>query len=250
MNYIYILIPFIVIGALIVLATWRRVVIYDFQRGLLFVKGRLDRILEPGVHRYNGFSGLVERLDLRPRVIILGTQEILTADNVSVKASLAAIVQIHDPILMYNSAQNLEEVLYLHLQMGLRKAVSAVTFDELQSQRTEINEKVAEWSVEAARQFGVEILQIDVRDIIFPPDLKRAYAQIVAAQKEGQAALEKARSEAAALRSLANAARMMDNNPSLLHLRTLVAASEKSDSSFVIHMSPTELTDSGNKGDS
>ncbi len=56
---------------------------------------------------------------------------------------------------------------------------------------------------------------------MLPGDLKRIFAQELAARKEGLAALEKARSETAALRNLANAARMVDDNPALLQPRVL-----------------------------
>jgi regulator of protease activity HflC (stomatin/prohibitin superfamily) len=58
---------------------------------------------------------------------------------------------------------------------------------------------------------------------MFPGEMKKAFAQVVKAQKDGQAALEKVRGEMAALRTLANAARMMDDNPNLLQLRALQA---------------------------
>ena len=54
-----------------------------------------------------------------------------------------------------------------------------------------------------------------------PSELKRAFAGIVAARREGEAALERARGETAALRSLANAGRMIEDNPGLLQLRIL-----------------------------
>jgi hypothetical protein len=54
-----------------------------------------------------------------------------------------------------------------------------------------------------------------------PGELKRAFAGIVAARREGEAALERARGETAALRSLANAGRLVDENPGLLQLRLL-----------------------------
>jgi regulator of protease activity HflC (stomatin/prohibitin superfamily) len=63
--------------------------------------------------------------------------------------------------------------------------------------------------------------------------MKKAFAQVVKAQKEGQAALERARGETAALRSLANAARMMDDNPNLLQLRALQALADSSGNTLV-----------------
>src|SRR5690242_3180886 len=54
-----------------------------------------------------------------------------------------------------------------------------------------------------------------------PGELKRAYAGIVAARREGEAALERARGETAALRALSNAGRMIEDNPGLMQLRVL-----------------------------
>jgi regulator of protease activity HflC (stomatin/prohibitin superfamily) len=71
---------------------------------------------------------------------------------------------------------------------------------------------------------------------MFPGEMKKAFAQVVKAQKDGQAALEKARGETAALRSLANAARMMDDNPNLLQLRALQALADSGGNTLVLGM--------------
>jgi hypothetical protein len=62
---------------------------------------------------------------------------------------------------------------------------------------------------------------VDVRDVMVPSELKRAYAGIVAARREGEAALERARGEQAALRALANAGRLLEASPGLLQLRVI-----------------------------
>ena len=69
---------------------------------------------------------------------------------------------------------------------------------------------------------------------MFPGEMKKAFAQVVKAQKEGQAVLEKARGETAALRSLANAARMIDDNPNLLQLRALQAFADSGGNTLVL----------------
>ncbi len=58
-------------------------------------------------------------------------------------------------------------------------------------------------------------------DLTLPGELKKIFSQVVRARQEGLAALEKARGETAALRSLANAAGMVQQNPVLLQLRLL-----------------------------
>jgi hypothetical protein len=81
---------------------------------------------------------------------------------------------------------------------------------------------------------GLKLILADVKDMMFSGEMKKAFAQVVKAQKEGQAALEKARGETAALRNLANAARIMDDNPNLLQLRALQALAESGGNTLVL----------------
>ena len=67
------------------------------------------------------------------------------------------------------------------------------------------------------------------------------FAQVVNAKKQGLAALEKARGEAAALRNLANAAKMIEGNPNLMQLRLVQALSEASGNTLILGM-PTQST--------
>ena len=69
-----------------------------------------------------------------------------------------------------------------------------------------------------------------------PSELKRAFAGIVAARREGEAALERARGETAALRSLANAGRMVEDNPGLLQLRILQQLGGSSGNTIMLGM--------------
>jgi hypothetical protein len=62
-----------------------------------------------------------------------------------------------------------------------------------------------------------------IRDIILSAEIRRLYAEFERARLEGLAALERARSEQAALRSLANSARLLKGNPELMNLRLLHA---------------------------
>jgi len=56
-------------------------------------------------------------------------------------------------------------------------------------------------------------------------------------QEQGLAALEKARGETAALRNLANAARLVEDNPALMQLRLLQSLGETSGNTVVLGMS-------------
>ena len=88
----------------------------------------------------------------------------------------------------------------------------------------------------ALARVGVELLGVEVRDLMVPGDMKRLFAGVVAAKKEGEASLERVRAETAALRSLANAGRMIEDNPGLLQLRMLQQVGGSSGNTVVLSM--------------
>jgi regulator of protease activity HflC (stomatin/prohibitin superfamily) len=69
---------------------------------------------------------------------------------------------------------------------------------------------------------------------MFPGELKTIFAQVVNARNEGLAALERARGESAALRNLANAAKLLENNPELRQLRFLQVLENKGGNTVVV----------------
>ena len=75
----------------------------------------------------------------------------------------------------------------------------------------------------AGAAVGVEVREVVVKDVVLPPDLRAAYAELVSARARGQAQLEAARAETAALRSLANGAKLLDEHPALARLRLVQA---------------------------
>jgi regulator of protease activity HflC (stomatin/prohibitin superfamily) len=87
-------------------------------------------------------------------------------------------------------------------------------------------------------KIGINVLAVEVKDVMFAADLKRAFAEVLKAKQEGQAALERARGESAALRNLANAARVLDGNPALMNLRFLqsLTAAQNAGNTLVVGM--------------
>ncbi len=199
----------------------RIVTINDYQRGLRFRGGRLIGLVSPGTHvSIRPYSDILV-LDGRPTSLTVPGQEILTSDGVALKVSLSARYVIADPVAAFTNDQSYVSALYLELHAALRDAISTRTVDDILTTRADIGAEIAGGVASSLARIGVELLGADVRDVMVPGELKRAFAGIVAARREGEIALERARGETAALRSLANAGRMLDDNPGLLQLRVL-----------------------------
>ncbi|MBW3623084.1 MAG: slipin family protein [Armatimonadetes bacterium] len=213
---------------------FRRITVYEYERGVEYAGGKYTRTLNPGTYWVFAPSTTIKKVDIRPRYESITGQELLSADHVGLKVSLAAKYEIADPYAALNGVQSYSEALYLELQLALREIVGATEIDALLERRNEIGARLYEKAEPPLRAVGLSLLSVDVKDIMFPGDLKRMFAQVVNARKEGQAALERARGETAALRSLANAARMVQDNPALMQLRLLQVIGEKSGNTVVM----------------
>lgn len=212
----------------------RRVVVHDYEAGLLYRKGRFARRLGAGRYLVLPFRSEIAVVDLRKRAATVPGQEVLTADNVGLKVSVALSYEVSDPVAAAHRAQSWESTIYQATQLALRAAVGASPVEDLLAQRLEIGRKLREALAPAAADLGVTLHAAEVKDVMFPADLKRIFSEVVRAHKEGQAALERARGETAALRNLANAAKMLEENPKLYDLRVLQAVAGGAAGSTVV----------------
>lgn len=212
---------------------FRRVVVMEGERVVRYERGRLAEVLEPGRHRRRGRGPFV-RLDVRPRTVTLGGQEVLTADGVGVRASLALVVRIEDPVTYLRSSAQPEHAFYVAVQLALRAAVAGTAAEDLLASRAALDAAVTAGAEAAAATYGLAVESAGVRDLAFPGELRKVFAETATAKQEARAALERARGETAALRALANAARSVEAHPGLLRLRTLQAVESAPGSTVVL----------------
>jgi regulator of protease activity HflC (stomatin/prohibitin superfamily) len=232
------LLPIVVIVGVVILLKLgvRRMTVLEYEKGLKYAKGKFRSVLEPGQYWYMPFFTIIQKLDVRPRFVSVTGQELLSSDGVTLKVSLAANFEITDPNVAINTVKSFQEALYLELQLALREIIGAADIDTVLSGRNELSKKLMEATGPKVTALGLKLISVNLKDIMFPGKLKEIFAQVVNAKKEGLAALEKARGETAALRSLANAAKMLEGNPNLMQLRLVQALGEPSGNTLILGM--------------
>ncbi len=215
-----------------------RVVIFEHERGVVYKQGKFHRVLQPGSYWLYARVEKLQKVDIRARFITIPGQDVLSSDNISVKVSVAINFRVDDPFKALNSSFNYSESLYSILQLELRGLFGSTPIDELLVNRKHIGDALFEKSKDKAAELGLVLLSADIKDIMLPGDLKNIFAKIINARNEGLAALERARGESAALRNLANTAKLLENNPALLQLRILHALESKSGNTIILSTSP------------
>lgn len=227
-----------ILVALLVLVTLRlnvrSVTIYEFERGLKYSRGRFRGVLAPGQYWYVTGLVTIRKIDVRPAVAALSGQEVLSADGVALKVSVAAKYRVADPAQAVNAVENYAALLHTELQLALRGVISGSAVEDLLSQRSALGTRLVEIAAGPLSAAGLELIAADIRDLTLPGELKKIFTQVVRARQEGLAALEKARGETAALRNLANAAQMIERNPHLMQLRLLQVLGQQPGNTVVL----------------
>ncbi|MBL8521486.1 MAG: slipin family protein [Betaproteobacteria bacterium] len=206
----------------------------QYHVGVLYVDGKVDRLVPPGVAAFFKFTRDIkaETVDLRLQVLDVAGQEILTRDKVSLRVNLTAGYRITDVMQAFGKQAKPVDYLYKELQFGLRAAVGTRTLDEILEDKHVLDEVVGAHIRRRVAGFGLEVESVGVKDIILPGDMKAILAKVVEAEKAAQANVIRRREETAATRSLLNTAKVMEDNPTALRLKeleTLEKVTEKID---------------------
>jgi len=193
--------------------------------GLLYVNDQLVKRLASGQHGFWQFNHNIElrTYDCRTQLLEVSGQEILSKDRVSLRINLSASIKVRDAELAAHSVDNVNEYVYKTLQLALREAVGTKSLDDILLDKLYINETVKELVIEQLIDIGVSLLNVGVKDIILPGEMKAILNQVVEAQKAAEANVIKRREETSATRSLHNTAKVMENNPTLMRLKELEA---------------------------
>ena len=125
----------------------------------------------------------------------------------------------------------------------MRNAVGAVTLDELLGEREKISQQICSIIDEATDPWGIQVENVELKDIALPEEMKRVIAKVAEAEREKAAVITKAQGEVDAANNLAHAAEIMSSTPGALHLRTLSTLNDLSSdqSNTIIFAIPIEV---------
>jgi regulator of protease activity HflC (stomatin/prohibitin superfamily) len=199
--------------------------VLDGQAGLLFVDGAFARVLGAGVHGFwnAGRMMQVKVIDLKRQSLDVAGQEVLTKDRVTIRVNIAAEYRVADPLKAVSAVKDFSEALYRALQYAFRKALGALTLDQILEKKVTVDAEAAEKVRADMAAIGVEVSEIALKDVILPGEMREILNQVVSAEKQAEANVIRRREETNATRSLLNTAKVMAENPVMLRLKELEA---------------------------
>lgn len=198
-------------------------VVENHEAGLLYLDGRFVERLAPGRHAFWTVDRKIEvkRFDLRPQAVEITAQEMLTKDRIALRVTLTALRRIADPERAVAAVTEIDAWLYRLVQFAIREAVATRTLDEVLSAKAVLDAELRAYVRERVAATGIEVMELGVKDVILPGEIRDLVNRVVEAERTAKANLIRRQEETAATRSLLNTARLMEENPLLLRLKEL-----------------------------
>lgn len=200
--------------------------VYDVlphEKAILYVDGKVDRILNGGTYYFwnNSTRTRLEAIDLRQQSLEINGQELLTADKASIRINFDAIYKVDDIEKALIANKNYDKQLYTFIQLALREYVGKLTLDDLLASKEKVAESIVKEVASKTNDLGVKLINGGIRDVILPGDVKEIMNRVLVAQKEAQANVITRREETASTRSLLNTAKLMEDNEMLFRLKEM-----------------------------
>jgi regulator of protease activity HflC (stomatin/prohibitin superfamily) len=220
----------IVIGALalvlviVVLSAIR--VVQQYERGVIFVLGRLIGAKGPGLFLVPPFISRMSKVDLRIVTLTVPPQEVITRDNVTIRVTAVVYFYVVDPIAAVINVVNFNQATTQIGQTTLRNVLGQSELDELLAERKKINRDLQAIIDEQTESWGVKVTAVEIKDVELPATMQRAMAKQAEAEREKRAKVIHAEGELLASTQLAQAAAVIGAQPAALQLRYLQTLTE------------------------
>jgi regulator of protease activity HflC (stomatin/prohibitin superfamily) len=234
----------IAIAVFVVLSGFR--VAQQYERALVFRFGRYLDTRGPGLFWIIPLG--VERavkVDLRVFTDGVEQQEAMTRDNVPVKANAVIWYRIVKPDLAIIEVQNVRNAVIQVALTTLRNVIGQHSLDDVLKEREKLSELLKTRVDQITEAWGVEIQNVEMKNVEIPASMQRAMAQEAEALREKRARIIKAEAEMEAAVKLRQAADEIIKTPESLELRRMQMLTEigAEQNTMTVVMMPSEFVE-------
>jgi regulator of protease activity HflC (stomatin/prohibitin superfamily) len=199
-------------------------ILREYERGVVFRLGRLvgnNGVKGPGLILLIPVIDKMVRVSLRTVVMDVPTQDVITQDNVSIKVNAVVYFRVIEPQKAIVGVENFLMATSQLSQTTLRSVLGQSELDDLLSQREKINHRLQQIIDSNTEPWGIKVSNVEVKQIDLPQEMQRAMAKQAEAERERRSKIIAAEGEFQASQRLADAAKILADEPSALTLRYL-----------------------------
>jgi regulator of protease activity HflC (stomatin/prohibitin superfamily) len=218
-------IAFVIVAVSLVSSSIR--VVTEYERSVFFRLGRVrPEAKGPGVIFRIPVVDRLVKVTLRVEVVDIPPQAVITKDNVTIQVDAVVYFQVVDAVQAVLGVDNFRFASQRIAMTSLRSIIGRHELDNLLAHREDVNNELRTVIAASTHHWGVEVRQVELRDITLPPELLRAMARQAEAERERRAKVIAATGELEASSELSEAAAKLYESPGALQLRALQTLAE------------------------
>ncbi len=218
-------------------------ILKEYERGVIFLLGRFQRVKGPGlIILFPGIQKMT-RVDLRVIVMDVPTQDVISRDNVSVKVNAVIYFRIVDPEKAIIRVANVFEATSQLSQTTLRSVLGQHELDDMLAERDKLNTDIQALLDQRTDNWGIKVANVEIKHVDLDESMIRAIAQQAVAERARRAKIINAEAEKQAATMLSEAARILATEEQALQLRYLQTLKEISNerTNTIVFPLPLEL---------
>ena len=201
-------------------------ILKEYERGVIFLLGRFQRVKGPGlIILFPGIQKMT-RVDLRVIVMDVPTQDVISRDNVSVKVNAVIYFRIVDPEKAIIRVADVFEATSQLSQTTLRSVLGQHELDDMLAERDKLNTDIQALLDKRTDNWGIKVANVEIKHVDLDESMIRAIAQQAVAERARRAKIINAEAEKQAATMLSEAARILATEEHALQLRYLQTLKE------------------------
>jgi len=185
--------PVLIIAVIIVFFAGIRLV-RPTHRALVERLGRYRRFGKPG---FNWIIPIIDRMiqiNITEQMVDAQPQEIITNDNLNARVDAQVYFKVKDDEESVKSSQynvnNYQTQIVNLARTTLRNIIGTLTLKSANSERDKINDELLETLAAETKNWGMEIVRTELKEIDPPKDVQETMNKVVKAENEKIAALD------------------------------------------------------------
>ena len=222
----YLIIVAVVAALLLILLPASIKIVYQYEAGVVFRLGRLEKTRAPGIRFIIPFLDRMRKIDTRTITMDVPSQEAITRDNVTLRVNAVVYFRVMHPEAAVIEVYDYRLATYQIAQTTLRSVLGQSELDDLLAHREKINQQLQQIIDEQTEPWGIKVSVVEVKDVELPSTMQRAMAAQAEAERERRAKIIHAEGELQASEKLAEAGAIIGKEPTTLQLRYLQTLTE------------------------
>ena len=202
-------------------------IVMEWERAVVMRFGRFNRVAGPGiVFTWPVIEFYTVRIDQRVAATYFGAEETLTSDLVPVNVDAVVFWMVFSPKKAACEVEDYASAVAWMAQATLRAAIGRASLAEVACRRDQLDAELKEVLEAKLDGWGIDVIDVEVRDIVVPRELQPAMAAGAIAARERDARMTLAEAEADISDMLKDASASYAGDPEAMRLRTMHLAYE------------------------